>query len=396
MTQDYQNNNDTDLEENFADIFEESFIENHDLDPGQIIEAEIVKISDEWIFLNIGRKSEGHLEAKELTDENGNLKVKEGDVIKAFFMSSKDGEMLFTTRISGNDAGIAVLKRAFENKIPIEGFVEKEIKGGYQIKIGDLRAFCPFSQMGLSRNDNPKTNIGQHLSFIITEFNEKDRNIILSNRAILEEENKAQLEILKESLQEGMKVNGVVKSILDFGAFVDIGGVQALLPISEISRSRVNDINKYLELGQEIDAAILKLDWDRERITISMKEIQPDPWEYAERKYLEGSCHTGEIARLTNFGAFVTLESGLDGLIHISDLGRNSRIKHPRDVVSLGQSIEVKINSVDIRKKRISLIPVEDLQEEDNYQQFMDKNDNSYKALGSLGDLLKEKLDKKS
>ena len=260
MTQDHQNNNDINEDENFTDLLEDSYVDNDFLDPGQIIEAEIVKITDEWIFLNLGRKSEGHLEAKELTDENGSLTVKEGDTIKAYFMSSQNGEMLFTTKISGDHAGHAVLENAYENKIPVEGFVEKEIKGGYEIKIGNLQAFCPYSQMGLTQNDNPEKNIGQHLSFIISEFSEKGRNIVLSNRAILEEERKAQVEALKESLQEDMKVKGSVKSIQDFGAFVDIGGVQALLPISEISRSRVNDIQQFIKIDQEIETAIIKLD----------------------------------------------------------------------------------------------------------------------------------------
>ncbi len=392
MTQDNQNNN-KEMKENFADLLKDNYVDNGMPEPGQLIEAEIVSISGEWIFLYLGGKSEGHIEAKELTDKEGNLTVKEGDTIKAYFMSSQNGELHFTTKIRGDKAGHAVLQNAHENGIPVEGFVEKEIKGGYDVKIGNSRAFCPYSQMGLER-ENPEKYIGQHFSFRITEFSEKGRNIILSNRAILEEERKEQVEIMKQSLQAGMKVKGTVKSIQNFGAFVDIDGVQALLPISQISRSRVDDINESLSIGQEIEAAIIDLDWENERISISMKEIQPDPWDEAQSKYQEGSRHTGKIARIMNFGAFVTLEPGLDGLIHISDLGGETRIKHPREVVSEGKAIEVQIESVNTEKKRISLKPLLSSHKEENYQQFMDKKDDSYNPFGNLGDLLKDKLDK--
>ncbi len=396
MTQDNKNNNDSKTNESFADLLNDSFVDNNRLEPGQQVEAEIISISGEFIFINLGGKSEGHLEASELTNKEGNLTVKEGDTIKAYFMSAQNGEMHFTTKISGDKAGRAVLQQAHENEIPIEGYVEKEIKGGYEIKIGKTRAFCPYSQMGLERMENPEKYIGQHRSFRITEYKENGRNIILSSRVILEEEREAQVEAQKEILQPGMKVKGAVKSLHKFGAFVDIGGVQALLPISEISRDRIDDIDQALSVGQEIEAAIINLDWENEKISLSVKEILPDPWEDALNKYMEGSKHTGRIARIMNFGAFVSLEPGLDGLIHISDLGGNTKIKHPRDVVSEGQTIEVKVGKIDIKKKRIALIPMTTSKEEENYQQYMDNQEsNGYNPLAGLGDLLKDKPDKK-
>ncbi len=378
-------------EDNFADLLEGSLSGHERYEPGQQIEAKIVKIAGESIFIHTGGKSEGYLEVNEFIDEEGNLTVNEGDTIKAFFMFSKNGEMQFTTKIGGEKAGHAVLEKAHENGIPVEGLVEKEIKGGYDVKIGNLRAFCPYSQMGLERV-SPEEYLGKHISFKITEFGEKGRNIIVSNRVILEEEREERINELKNTLEEGMKIKGTIKSIQDFGAFVDIGGVQALLPISEIARERVEDIKEELSIGQEIEAAILKIDWDNERISVSIKEILPDPWDEAESKYKDGSKHKGKIVRLTNFGAFVTLEPGLDGLIHISDLGGGVRIKHPREVVKQGQTIEVQVNSVDTEKRRISLAPVSAFQQEETLNSYTDKKDDSYKPMGNLGDLLKGKL----
>ncbi len=393
MTEQDQKDSNVSKEDNFEDLLEGSLSGHERFEPGQLIEAEIVKISGEWIFIDTGGKSEGHLEVKEFTDENGDLTVKEGDKISAYFMSSQNGEMHFTTKIGGDKAGRSALQNAYENGIPVEGLVEKEIKGGYDVKLGNLRAFCPYSQMGLER-ENPEKYIGKHMPFKITEFAENGRNIIISNRAIEEEERQAKIDELRETLKQGMVVKGIIKSIQDFGAFVDIGGVQALLPISEISRERVEDIRQTLSVGQNVEAALLSLDWENDRISISMKEIQPDPWDKVNENYTKGSRYKGKIVRLTNFGAFVTLEPGLDGLIHISDLGAGKRIKHPKEVVKQGQIIEVQINSIDVDKKRISLAPLNFTKEEETLKQYTDKNDNSFKPMGNLGELLKGKLDK--
>lgn len=244
-------------EENFAEMFENSLEGMGSFYPGQEIETEIVSISASTIFLQLGGKSEGVLDIEELRDKNGNCTVSEGETIKAFFLEAKNGEMIFTTKISGDKAGKAVLENAYKNSIPVEGFVEKERKGGFDVKIGETRAFCPYSQMGMQRVDDAAEYIGKNLTFKIIEYSEKGRNILVSNRAILEEKHKENIEELKKTFQEGMKVNGIVKSIKNFGAFVDINGVQALLPISEISRKRVENIEDFLSEGQEIEAVIL-------------------------------------------------------------------------------------------------------------------------------------------
>jgi len=361
-----------DNKDDFASLFENSISEMDSLEPGQQIETTIVSISGESIFLELSGKSEGILDASELTDRDGKLTVKEGDQIKAFYLETKNGEKHFTTKISGEKAGDAVLEQAFQSQIPVEGSVEKEIKGGFEVKIGETRAFCPYSQMGLRRIENPQEYIGTQLTFKILEYSEKGRNILVSNRVILEEEHNKKVEELKQTLKEKMVVTGTIKSVQDFGAFVDLGGVQALLPISEISRSRVDDIYALFSEGQEIEASIIKLDWQNERITLSMKALLPDPWDEAPSKYPVGSKHTGEVVRITNFGAFVTLEPGLDGLLHISELKGDSRQGNHQDSVKKGQKITVAIKSIDTDRKRIGLKRVSSSQEDENFQKYLD------------------------
>ena len=365
--------------ENFEKLLEDSFSGVSRLKPGQEIEAEIVSVTDNCIFLQLNGKSEGQLDVEEFMDKDGNITVSEGDKVKAYFLNSKNGEIHFTTRISGEKAGDALLQSAFEGEIPVEGTVEKEIKGGFEVKIGESRAFCPYSQMGMKRVENAREYIGKHLTFKILEYKEKGRNILVSNRAILEKERREKVEALKKTLKEGMTVTGVVKSLRDFGAFIDLDGVQALLPVSEISRSRVKDIEEVLSIGQKIEAVILKLDWAAERISVSMKKLLADPWDSAKGKYKKGSQHTGEVVRLTNFGAFVSLEPGLDGLIHISDLEKDSRDypERKQKKLKVGERITVEINSVDAVKKRISLKPADDTQGKENFSDYMDSDSDS-------------------
>ena len=365
-------------EENFADLLENSMTGVTSMEPGQLLEAEIVSISGGCVFLQLSGKSEGQIDAEELTDKDGNITVHEGEMIKAYFHSAKNGAMLFTTKISGDKAGKAVLETAFRSKIPVEGVVEKEIKGGYEIAIGDSRAFCPYSQIALKRAEKPEEYIGTKRTFRIMEYKENGRNILVSSRILLEEERNAQVEILKKTLHEKMKVKGAVTSLQDFGAFVDISVVQALLPISEISRERITDIHTVLSVGQEIEASIMKLDWRNERITLSMKALLADPWDEAQTKYKSGSKYKGTVVRITDFGAFVSLEPGLDGLIHISDLKDDNRNTNPNDIVKQGQTLTVQINSIDIKNRRISLKPVSSIQEDEAYKEYLQPASDTY------------------
>ncbi len=280
--------------------------------------------------------------------------------------------------------------------IPVEGLVDKEIKGVFEIKIaGGLRGFCPFSQMGLQR-ENPKDLTGRHLDFRITQYGENGRNIVLSNRAVMEEERQRQREEQKGKLLEGARVRGEISSIHNFGAFVKIGSVDGLIPISEIGWNRTEDINEVLKVGQEVEVMALKLDWENDRLTFSLKRALPDPWDSLEKDFPPGSSHTGTVVRLTNFGAFVSLAAGVDGLLHISKLGAGKRIKHPHEAVAKDQVIEVKIDTIDKENKRISLSLAGSAQADDqggeDYSQFLKTGS---PAMGTLADLLKAKLQEK-
>ena len=394
MDQNEGNTNQPAEEQSFAELFEKSEQKPVWLKPGEKVEARIVKISPDWVFLDLGGKNEGYLDRKELLNEEGELTVREGDTIRAYFLSSRQDEKLFTTKIGPGDAGRIYLEDAWRNGIPVEGLVEKEVKGGFEIRIsGTIRGFCPFSQMGLGRIGAPADFTGKRLQFIITEYGEKGRNVILSNRVILERERQEKRAEMMQSLQEGQIVRGKVVSLQKFGAFVDIGGMQGLLPMSEIAWGRIENINDALKIDEEVEVAVLKIDREKDRISLSLKKLLADPWEKVESAYPEGSVHSGRVVRLTKFGAFVALEPGIDGLLHISRMGAGKRVSHAGEVLKDGQDIEVKIEKVDRAAKRISLLLAEhdaaheEKEAPEDYRQFMKKTQN---AFGSLGDQLKD------
>lgn len=384
----------------FAELLAETEVGKDRLKPGQRVDAVIVKITPEWIFLDLGGKTEGYLDRREMADENGDVSVKEGDIIRAYFLSSKHNEKLFTTKVGSGEAGRSFLEDAWRNHIPIEGIVAREMKGGFEVKVagGDTRSFCPYSQMGIRRDENSASFVGKRLTFHIVEFGDRGRNIVLSRREILKQEEEQLKESLKKSLTEGMTVKGKIVSIQKFGAFMDIGGIQGLIPISEIGWSRVENINDYLSVGQEVEAVITKLDWERNRISLSLKETMADPWDDVDKKYNVGSVHTGRVTSMMKFGAFVTLEPGIDGLIHISKLKFDKRTKDAPSL-TIGQSIDVQIESIDKAAKRMSLTlasAAKELEEEkkdaEDYSRYLGK---PARSLGSLHDLLKEKFPQK-
>ncbi len=384
-------------EMSFEELLEASFVAPRKLVPGEKLGARVVKVTPEFVFFESGGKSEGCLDARELLDENGEMTVKEGDTIHVYFLPGEGGEKRFTTKIGGGsgEAAKAQLEEAWRSGIPVEGSVEKEIKGGFEVKIaGSVRAFCPYSQMGLTRVENPQEFIGSQLSFKVTEFGEKGRNVIVSHRAILEEKLKEQKEALKKSLTEGMLVRGKVTSIRNFGAFVDIGGIEGLLPISEISWGRIEEVGDHLKVGQEVEVMIRSLDWEKERYSFSLKNTLPDPWDSILQNFPQGTRHAGKVVRLTNFGAFVTLADGVDGLLHISRIGRGKRVNHPREVLSLGQEVAVKVDSLDPDNKRLSLSFADPEGEDDLEEAPQDLSlyqNRGEVSMGTLGDLLQSK-----
>jgi len=376
------------------------------LSPGQKTQATIVGIDGETIFLDVGLKSEGVINSSEFVDEEGKLKVAIGDTIEVYLLKSSGSEQLFTAKI-GSGASSAHLEEAWRGSVPVEGYVKAEIKGGFEVTLsGNIRSFCPYSQMGLRRVENPvEEYVGRHMTFIITRYDENGRNIVLSARAYQEEERRQKKELLQETLAEGQTVEGVISSIRPFGLFVDLGGVDGLVPISEVGWSRVENLEDSFHTGQQVSTVIKGLDWENDRISLSIKETMEDPWEKTVASLSEGKNLVGTVSRLASFGAFVTLAPGVDGLIHISKLGQGRRLNHPREAVEAGQDIEIVIESIDLDSRRISLAPSDyvstEEKEEKEHQEFKsylssDEKKKKSSQMGSLGALLKAKLEEKN
>ena len=385
--------------ESFAELFEQSAQRSNWLEPGQKLTARVLKVSAEWIFIDTGLKGEGVVDRKEFLDLDGNVTVREGDSITAYFLSSSHGEMRFTTRLGGSASGSAQLEDAWRSGVPVEGLVEKEIKGGFEIKLGGTaRAFCPFSQVALRRVDNAESLIGTRLAFRITDYSENGRNIVVSRRSLLEEEQRRLKDEAQAGIEEGMTVAGTVTSLQDFGAFVDIGGLEGLIPISEIGWSRVKDVRDVLSVGQQVQVVVKSVDREKDRVSLSLKDTLADPWDQVAQQYPEGSFHTGSVSRLAPFGAFVTLASGVDGLLHISKLGAGKRINHPREVLKEGESVEVKIESFDRANRRLSLalagVARAAEEEEATMAEFRRQASEAPSGMGTLGDLLQSRMNK--
>ena len=393
MTEERFEDEEGDEEESFAEMLDRSMGRPVELKPGERISATVLQTGTDWVFLDVGQKGEGILDRRELLDAEGKLAVAEGDTLEVFFLARTGGEMRFTTRIGGPGAGSAQIEEAWRSGIPVEGRLEKEIKGGYEVKLaGGVRAFCPFSQLGLRRQEAPDAVLGQSRPFKITRFSEQGRNIVVSHREILEEERRRQRETLKETLKEGMVVRGTVSTLRDFGAFVDIGGIEGLLPVSEIGYGRVEDIHQALHVGQELEVSIKSLDWEKDRFSFSLRDTLPDPWNTVGTHYREGMTCTGTVVRLAPFGAFVSLAEGIDGLVHISRLGAGRRLKHPQEVLRTGQQLTVTIEKIDREQRRISLLPAATDAVEEAPSSY---HETPATGLGTLGDLLKKSGEKK-
>lgn len=364
--------------------------------PGQEINAQIVAITNDCVFIDLNAKSEGIIDKTEFLDKDGNCSLQEGDSISAFFIGERNGEMRFTTKLAADTLSQSkgdndLLEQAWKSGIPVEGKVEKEIKGGFEVKLGNVRAFCPYSQMGFRQKEEPAAYIGRVLSFKIQEYKENGKNILVSNRVVLEEEHRQRLKDISKTLSVGQVVKGTVESLQSFGAFVDIGGFKALLPISQVGRGRVADISEVLTVGQEVEVEVISTDWDKERVSVSLKSLMADPWDTAADKYPVDSKHTGTIARVADFGLFVTLEPGVDGLLHISELQGESRNTNLRVKYKAGGTIDVAIKGVDSQERRISLRSATSSQQDKDTEKYLGSQKDDGDTYNPFAALLKKK-----
>jgi small subunit ribosomal protein S1 len=349
----------SDPDEDFASMFEASHQAKR-VEKGQAVEGTIVAIGREVAFVNVGGKGEAMIEIAELKDADGALEVGVGDRIKATVVSTEGG-LTLSRRLARRAATDKQLEDAFHTGLPVEGKVEGEVKGGYEVRIGAQRAFCPFSQIDTVRTADPAQHAGRVYAFRIIEYTEGGRNIIVSRRALLEEEQRASAVEVRRSIAVGAVVTGRVTSVRDFGAFIDLGaGVQGLLHVSEMGWSRIPDPSQLVTPGQEITVKVLRIDDDTQKIALGLRQLSADPWSTVPANFGVGQVRTGRVTRLTEFGAFVELEPGVEGLAHASTFTPTGHSKGWSRSIAVGMTAAFEILSIDLDKKRIGVALVEE------------------------------------
>ena len=344
-------------EPSFADLFEaDPTTPEKDFRLGDTVSGTVVKISGENVFIDLGGKSEGVADAAEFLDKEGNLTVNVGDRLELKVASIADVIALSKAlKVKGSQA-LEVLQEARENMLPVEGRVAAVTKGGLEVNISGVRAFCPISQVDLGYCDNPEEYVGSKYNFRIIEFKERGKNIVVSRRALLEEERERVARETLANIRPGVELEGEVTRIADFGAFVDIGGVDGMVHISEMAHHRLRHPSELVEVGQKVKVVVTEFEPradGRQRIALSMKALEPTPWEKG-LGIMEGQVVSGKVTRLMDFGAFVEVMPGVEGLVHVSEISYE-RIAHPRRALEEGQDVEVMILGIDHERKRISL-----------------------------------------
>jgi small subunit ribosomal protein S1 len=347
----------TEPEEDFAAMFAAS-TQPKRFEKGQTVEGAIVAIGPEVAFVDVGGKGEATIEIDELKDADGRLEVAVGDRIQAMVVSTEGG-LTLSRKLARSAATSRQLEDAFRTGLPVEGKVERAVKGGYEVRIGRQRGFCPSSQIDSLRTD-PSAHVGQVYEFRITEYTEGGKNIVVSRRALLEERQEASAAEIRRSIVAGAVMKGRVASVRDFGAFIDLGGgVQGLLHVSEMGWSRVADASAIVKPGEEITVKILRVDDDKQKISLGLKQLTEDPWSRVHETYEVGQVRTGRITRITEFGAFVELEPGVEGLAHASTFAPTGRSETWSTQVAPGTKGTFEILSIDVEQKRIgvALVP---------------------------------------
>jgi len=348
----------TEPEEDFASMFEASFQAKH-VDKGETVEGTIVAIGVEVAFVNIGGKGEAEIEIAELKNADGALEVAVGDRIQAMVVSTEGGLRL-SRRLARGAATDRQLEDAFNSGLPVEGRIERDVKGGYEVRLGGQRAFCPFSQIDTIRGTDPAQHVGRVYAFRIIEYKEGGRNLIVSRRALLEEEQRANAVEIRKTIVAGAVLTGRVTSVRDFGAFVDLGGgIQGLLHVSEMGWSRVSDTSQVVTPGQEVTVKVLRVDENTQRIALGLKQLTADPWSRVQAVYEVGQLRAGRVTRLAEFGAFVELEPGIEGLAHVSTFAPTGRAGGWSRSTPVGTIGAFEILTIDLEKKRIgvALVP---------------------------------------
>jgi len=337
----------------FAELFEQSLKQ---VKEGELVRGTVLSVDMDNVQLDIGFKSEGMIPTWEFMDEDGTLLVKVGDIVDVLVEDAEDeeGHIVLSKEKADRLKIWDDISNAFEADEAVEGVIVSRVKGGLAVDIG-VKAFLPGSQVDLRPVRNLETLLGQKLQFKIIKFNKRRGNIVLSRRALLEKERKRMRETTLQTLQVGQIIDGVIKNLTDYGAFIDLGGIDGLLHVTDMSWGRVNHPSEIFQVGDELKVKVLKFDAETERVSLGLKQLQPDPWMDAGMRYSIGKRLQGKVVSLTDYGAFVELEPGIEGLIHVSEMSWTKRVKHPSKMVSIGDVAEAIVLDVDEGNRKISL-----------------------------------------
>jgi small subunit ribosomal protein S1 len=337
----------------FAELFEQSV---RNIKEGEVVRGRVLSVDEDNVQIDVGFKSEGLVPTWEFMDDDGTILVQAGDEVDVLVEESEDqaGRIVLSKEKADRLLVWEEISRAYKADQPVEGIIVARVKGGLAVDIG-VKAFLPGSQVDLRPVRNLESVVNQKFKFKIIKFNKRRGNIVLSRRALLETERKKMRESTLGTLAPGQIVDGVVKNLTDYGAFVDLGGIDGLLHVTDMSWGRVNHPSELFQVGDEIKVKVLKFDPESERVSLGLKQIQPDPWIDASMRYSIGKRVKGKVVSLTDYGAFIELEPGVEGLIHVSEMSWTKRIKHPSKVLTVGDDAEAVVLDVDERERKISL-----------------------------------------
>ena len=339
--------------EDVMDIYEESFKRFAE---GEVVTGKIIALDKDYVLVDVGYKSEGQIRAQEFKDEKGNINAALGDSVEVMveYWDEEEERVILSKEKAAKIKVWEAIKQTYDNEGIVEGVILSRVKGGFSVDIG-VQAFLPGSQADLRPIRNLDELVGKTFSFRILKYNRKRSNIVLSRRAILEQERESKRSATLEGIHEGKVVEGIVKNITEYGVFVDLGGVDGLLHITDISWGRVKHPSELFSVGDSITVKVLNFDVERERVSLGMKQLTQDPWAIATEKYPLGSRITGKVVSLTDYGAFIELEDGIEGLIHVSEMSWTRKIRHPSKVVSIGDMVEAVVLDIKPENRRISL-----------------------------------------
>ena len=342
--------------DSFAELFE-SFEANQKFKIGDIVNGRVISVTKDYVVVDIGYKSEGQIPIAEFRDDEGNLSIAEGDEVEVYVDLAEDDDDALVELSKDKAEKLRIwdqISIACENDELVKGRIIARVKGGLSVDIG-VKAFLPGSQVDIRPIRNLEQFLGEDFDFKVIKFNKRRGNIVLSRRVLLEKERASLKSKTLEQLEESAVLTGTVKNITEYGAFVDLGGIDGLLHITDMSWGRVNHPSEMVQVGDEIEVKVLKFNSETERVSLGLKQISQDPWGHAENKYHVGDRVTGRVVSLTDYGAFVELEEGIEGLIHISEMSWTRRVKHPSKMVAIGDNVETIVLDIDSKNKRISL-----------------------------------------